>query len=119
MVDLIKRRPASLWGDHEAAQLMHRENDFWAAKIHNMDWLLSAPRFHQVIVSVSGDMAQMNTVDPRAFILFKEYMAMQDDRDPLKKPRDYAQAQALRQLINERLPQYTMTHQPYFPKRLQ
>ena len=43
IVDLIKRRKKSLYDDHEQAQLFPNEDDFWAVKVHNMDWLLSAP----------------------------------------------------------------------------
>jgi hypothetical protein len=104
MVDLIKRRPASLHDDHEPQQLRNNEGDFWAAKIHNMDWLLSAPKFRQTVVGVNGRMAEMVTVDPRAFVLFKTWMSRKEDRDPVKKPRDRLQAQATYQLIEQRLP---------------
>lgn len=119
MVDLIKRRPASLMDDHEASQLTAHPDDFWAAKIRNMDWLLSSPKFQQTIVSTNGAMAEMTTVDPRAYVLFKQYMAGREDRDPLKKPRDRAQATAIRKLLDTYLPQYAMTTLPYFPARLQ
>lgn len=119
MVDLIRRRPASLLDDVEASQVVRHEEEFWAAKIRNMDWLLSSPKVKQTIVSINGAMAEMTTVDPRAYVLFKRYMADQDDRDPLKKPRDRAQAAAVMRLLDDYLPQYAMRALPYFPARLQ
>ncbi|MDD2701294.1 MAG: nucleotidyltransferase domain-containing protein [Sideroxydans sp.] len=118
MVDLIKRRPASLYDDKEKSQLVKNEDDFWAAKIVNMDWLLSSPRFRQTIVGVNGEMAEMTTVDPRAFVIYKNWLAHKDDRDPQKKPRDLKQAQAVYELLNDRLPQLDFSSIHVFPAHL-
>lgn len=116
MVDLIKRRPASLHDDHEPQQVGQSGNDFWAAKIHNMDWLLSAPKFRQTVVGVNGRMAEMVTVDPRAFVLFKAWMSRKDDRDPVKKPRDRLQAEATFELIEQRMPHLSFDRIHVFPE---
>lgn len=118
LVDLIKRRPASYFDDREAGQLRPVEEDFWAAKITNMDWLLSSPKFSQIVVAINGEMAEMVTVDPRAFVLFKLYLGQKDDRDPVKKPRDLAQARAVFALIRERLPHFGFDRIHVFPKRI-
>jgi hypothetical protein len=118
MVDLIKRRTKSLFDDKEPQQLIKNENDFWATKILNMDWLLSAPRFQQVVVGVNGGMSEMLTIDPRAFVLYKMYLSEKEDRDPVKKPRDIAQARAIFNLIQERLPHLAFEKISSIPKRL-
>ena len=118
MVDLIKRRPASFFDDHEKEQLRKVEGDFWACKIVNMDWLLSSPKFKQTVVGVNGHMAEMTTIDPRAFVLFKAYLAQKDDRDPIKKPRDLEQAKAVFYLIEERLPHLGFDQIKVFPERI-
>jgi hypothetical protein len=118
LVDLIKRRPESLFDDRERQQLRDVEDDFWAAKILNMDWLLSSPKFRQVVVGLNGAMAEMVTVDPRAFTLFKTYLADKDDRDPVKKPRDLAQARAVYRLIDERLPHLGFDRIHVFPAQV-
>ena len=92
MIDVIERQPLSLDGD------------FWVAKIRNLDWLLSAPKFKQVVVGSNGKMAEMITVDPRAFTLYKVYLAQKDDRDQIKAPHDITQAQAVYNLVQERMP---------------
>ena len=61
----------------EPGQIWANEEDFWAVKVHNMDWLLSAPRFEQIVISTNGGMATMTTVDPRAFGLFKVWLSEQ------------------------------------------
>lgn len=118
MVDLIKRRPESFFDDHEKQQLRQVEDDFWACKIPNMDWLLSSPKFKQVVVGVNGHMAEMTTIDPRAFVLFKAYLSQKEDRDAIKKPRDLEQAKAVFSLIEERLPHFGFDQIKVFPAKV-
>lgn len=118
MIDLIKRRPASLHDDKEHPQLIANPDDFWASKIKNMDWLLSSPKFRQVVVGTNGSMAEMVTVDPRAFVFYKVWLSQKEDRDPMKKPRDLAQARAVYSLIQERLPQLNFDKIHVFPERM-
>jgi hypothetical protein len=118
LIDLIKRRPVSLFDDKERPQLTANPDDFWAAKIKNMDWLLSSPKFRQVVVGTNGSMAEMITVDPRSFIFFKVWLSQKEDRDPIKKPRDLAQARAVYSLIQERLPQLSFDKIHVFPESM-
>jgi hypothetical protein len=119
MVDLIKRRPLSLFDDNEEAQLIvDRPHDFWATRIRNMDWLLSSPKFKQVVVGTNGTMAEMVTVDPRAFAFYKVYLAQKEDRDPMKMPRDIAQARAVYSLVQEKMPHLNFGRIHALPERL-
>ena len=115
-IDIIRRTgPGS---DQEPNRLSSHEDDFWVVRVHNADWLLSAPKFRETIVGSSGRMAQMITVDPRAFVLFKLWMAEQPDRDPLKRTRDVNQANVVVDLINERLPQFDFKDIKNFPTEI-
>lgn len=118
IVDLIKRRPKSLHNDHEKAQLLPNEDDFWAVKIHNIEWLLNAPKFRQVVIGVNGKFAEMIAPDPRAFVLFKAWMSKLDNREPMKKPRDIKQAKAVAALIADRIPQLRFDQLHVFPDAL-
>ena len=118
MIDLIKRCTESLFDDKEHPQLIANADDFWAAKIKNMDWLLSSPKFRQVVVGTNGNMAEMVTVDPRAFVFYKTWLSQKEDRDPMKKPRDLAQARAVYNLIQERFPQLSFGKIHVFPERM-
>ena len=60
-------------------------------------------------------MVRMNTADPRAFALFKLWMADQPDREPRKRIRDATQARILVDLINSHLPQYSFEDIKVFP----
>ena len=89
-VDFIRRN-----SDVNPARFSALDDDFWVVKARNADWLLSAPKFKAMVVGVNGQMAYMNTVDPRAFALFKLWMAEQNDREYGKRLRDAAQAKAV------------------------
>jgi hypothetical protein len=104
-VDLLLREGSG--SDREPDLLSTHDKDFWAVKARNVDWLLSAPKFQSAIVGVNGTMAQMTTVDPRAFALFKMWMSVQKDRDPVKKCRDANQARVVIKLIHQYLPHLT------------
>lgn len=112
-VDILRRMgPGS---DNEPGQITTIAEDFWAVKARNADWLLSAPKFSEVIVGTSGRMARMTTVDPRAFALFKLWMAEQTDREYAKRVRDTSQARIVVQLISEYLPQFSFEEIKVFP----
>jgi hypothetical protein len=49
-------------------------------------------------------MAEMTTVDPRAFVIYKTWLSKKKDREPQKKGRDFAQTQAVADLITQRMP---------------
>jgi len=115
-IDIVRRMgPGS---DQEPAQLLDNPDDFWAVRARNTDWLLSAPKFEAVIVGSNGNMANMVTVDPRAFALFKVWMAQQKDRDPLKKTRDANQAKVVVQLVQQYLPALGFDEIKTFPASL-
>lgn len=118
MVDVVKSMPISYFDDKESNQITKNENDFWAAKIPDMRWLLSAPRFEQPVIGLNGDMADMITIDPRAFVLHKAYLSQKNDRDPMKKARDKAQAKAVFSLVNDRFPHLSFNSVSYLPAKL-
>ncbi|MFM1782155.1 MAG: hypothetical protein RLZZ181_960 [Pseudomonadota bacterium] len=105
MVDLIRRGGQDLMHDEGFPKSLSKvSDDFWAVKIPTADWLLSAPKFREVVFSVNGKMAEMTTVDPRAFVIYKTWLSKKKDREPQKKGRDFAQAQAVADLITQRMP---------------
>ncbi len=111
MVDLIKTAPPRIldidplcWGD---------ANDLQAAEIRNLHWLVSAPKFSQVVIGEDGFPAPLIASDPRAFVMHKLWLADQPDREPIKKQRDRAQAHAVAQLVIRYLPDH-----PFGPSNL-
>lgn len=117
-VDIIRAKdPArTVSGDKDGpARLSEHDDDFWTVKARNAEWLLSAPRFKEMVVGSTGAMACMNTIDPRAFVLFKLWMAEQKDREYGKRLRDANQARIVLKVIEERLPQLSFENIKIFP----
>lgn len=105
MVDLIiAPRPM-----HESDPITLAANDLVAAEVPGLQWLLNAPKMMATIIDENGHPARMRAPDPRAFALHKAWLSQQTQREPIKKPRDLAQAQAVAQTIKEYLPQLPFT----------
>ncbi len=62
---------------------------------------LNTPSFEAVIVDRNGRMALMRTIQPKVFVEFKLWMSTLRDREPIKRQRDAAQAQAVQALLDE------------------
>jgi hypothetical protein len=102
MVDLIRQMPSSPW--KQETDQFFAPHDLVAVDIWNMKWLINAPKVHQTAIALNGDMFPICAPDPRAYAMFKLWLSQSDERDPLKKSRDAAQAQAVASLIKDRLP---------------
>ena len=89
------------------------QGDIEPVEIMNLKWLLNAPKISAVAIGQDGYPVPMSVPDPRAFALYKFYLANEPARDPRKRIRDEAQARALVALIEERLPAY-----PFDPEQL-
>jgi len=103
-VDIIRRPQAE--SDEHPLRMTSDEDDFWVTQANRADVLLNAPRFPAMIVSASGRMARMSTIAPASFVQFKRWMAVQPDRDPLKRNRDLLQADIVEELTQQYLPQW-------------
>lgn len=101
MVDLIRQTPTPPWRK-EPDQFF--ANDLVAVDIWNMKWLLSAPQITHPVIAVNGSVFNMSVPDPRAFAMFKLWLSRSDEREAVKKGRDKAQATAVIELIQDRLP---------------
>lgn len=110
-VDLIKATPTPPWLDETSG---FGTGDLEAAMIPNLRWIQHAPRFEAVAIAEDGMPVPLACPDPRAFALYKLWMASNDpDRDPVKKPRDRAQAEVVASIVHRYLP-----HLPFAPEHL-
>jgi hypothetical protein len=107
LVDLIRQMPDPPW-KITPATIGSDADDLIVTDIWNMKWLLNAPRTTQPVIAENGKMTLMPILDPRAFAAFKLWLARSHERNPAKKPRDLAQANALLSVIREFLPQYPL-----------
>jgi hypothetical protein len=66
--------------------------------------LTDARRFEHIVVSATGRMALMPTIDPRVFVEFKTWLATEaSDRPAIKRRRDGQQAAIVQTLLDESL----------------
>jgi hypothetical protein len=104
MVDLIKPEPKSLL--EKENRRIGGADDLMAAEIKNLQWLVSAPKVSQIVIGEDGYPAAMTVPDPRAFAVHKLWLSGQNDREVVKKKRDYSQAKAVCKLILHYLPEF-------------
>ena len=104
MVDLIKAESKTL--SRQDPVRMGGPGDLKAAEIKSLHWLISSPKFSQVIIGDDGYPVSMVVPDPRAFSIHKLWLSEQPDREPIKKKRDEDQGLAIAILVIKYLPQY-------------
>lgn len=102
-VDFLRRMQAED-DDHPIKLGRPDEDDVYVVQAKRAEQLMSAPRFSEIVVATTGEMARMDTIHPAAFRDFKRWMARQPDRDPIKRRRDLLQADAVDGMLQERLP---------------
>jgi len=104
MVDLINPEPKSVL--MKDGRQVGSADDLMAAEIKNLQWLVSAPKFDQIVIGEDGFPATMVVPDPRAFAVHKLWVSNQMDREAVKKKRDRSQAFAVCKLILQYMPEY-------------
>jgi hypothetical protein len=102
-IDFLRRMQAED-NDHPIKLGRPDEDDVYIVQARCAEQLMSAPRFSEIVVATTGEMARMDTIHPAAFRDFKRWMARQPDREALKRRRDLLQADAVDQMLQERLP---------------
>lgn len=76
----------------------------------NLHYLLSSPKFSQVVIGKDGSPATMVVPDPRAFALHQLWLSEQDGREKSQQAQDRGLAMAVAQLVLGYLPQYHFFH---------
>lgn len=104
MVELIRPEPRPAWRKMAGAVSLS-EGDLVGAPVTGLQWLVNAPSVNAVVVDERGFPAPMTCPDPRYWAAHKFWLSQREDRDPVKKGRDLAQARAVVALVRERLPQ--------------
>ena len=104
MVDLIKPESKPLTRNDPVRT--GGPGDLKAAEIKSLHWLISSPKFSQVIIGDDGYPVSMVVPDPRAFAIHKVWLSEQTDREPVKKKRDEDQGLVIALLVIKYMPQY-------------
>jgi hypothetical protein len=108
MVDLITPAATNVM-DSVKQNVGDSPDDLSAVEISGLIWLLNVPKFEAVAIGEDGLPVPIVCADPRAFAAHKLWLSEQEDRDPLKKNRDRHQAEAVIQILKNRMPHYPIT----------
>lgn len=87
---------------------MHRTDRPKPVPLPEQEWLLQGQPVDRVVVCRDGSPARVVAPDPRWFALQKMWMSQQTKRNPLKRPKDAKQAQALLDAVAVAMPQYPL-----------
>jgi hypothetical protein len=69
--------------------------------MEGMQWLENARLFKSMVVADNGKCAILSTIHPLEFAIYKNWLSTVNDRNILKKNRDYTQSRLVTQLIKE------------------
>ena len=98
-VDFIRREAED--GDPHPFRFSADEDDLWPVRAQRASVLTQSPVFVHPVISATGKMATMRTVDPHTFVSFKRWMAAHaQNREPIKRRRDLLQAQVVQELLD-------------------
>ena len=101
-VDFLRRQPEG--DDPHPFRFSADEDDLWPVQARRASVLTNAPRFEHVVISATGRMTLMRTIDPHIFVEFKHWMAEKaPNRPEMKRRRDRRQADIVQSLLDEGL----------------
>lgn len=101
-VDFLRRQPEG--DDPHPFRFSDDEGDLWPVQAVRASVLTNAPRFEHVVISATGRMTLMRTIEPESFVEFKRWMAKKAPQRPeTKRRRDLLQADIVQKLLQEGL----------------
>lgn len=112
LVDLIKPMPNPPWRE-SPDRVGSDPDDLSAVQIEGLDWLQNSPAFEAIAIDEKGEPTRIVAPDPRVWAAHKLWLSRRSDREPLKRHRDAAQAEAVAALVSNYL-----THLPFDPDQL-
>jgi hypothetical protein len=112
LVDLIKPLRNPPWAE-KGQQMGAHADDLLAAEIEGLAWHESAPSFEAVAIDERGEPCRIVATDPRVWAAHKLWLSKRQDREPVKRKRDEAQAQIVGRLVAQYMPNL-----PYDPAQL-
>jgi len=96
-VDLVRRMRKG--DDPHPIQLTDDEDDFYVVEAERAGVLQDGATFQSIIVSTSGHMARMRTVDPVIFARTKRWLSERENREFRKRQRDALQADLVEAML--------------------
>jgi hypothetical protein len=104
--------------ENEELQSFKKEGDLVATPMAGIKWLLDAPRREAVCIGEDGLPVRLVVPEARTFALHKLWVSEREDRNPLKKKRDRAQAGLVARLAAEYFGEKMDGAMPWLPEEL-
>jgi hypothetical protein len=101
MIELL--RPISTQPGSTRLPSIGMGKDLIAEQLTGLDWILTGPKFSQIVIAGNGFPVRFVVPDPRVFALHKIWLSLQPTRNPMKRKRDFRQGEAVAQLAIEYL----------------
>lgn len=102
-VELVRQPVASRAGGELAAPpttATGLRGDMQPAAMEGLDVLANAPVFSSVGIDEAGYPVRLVAPDPRSMAMLKAWLSEQPERNPVKRPRDAAQAGVILELVD-------------------
>lgn len=88
--------------DMRPSRFSGADEGVWPEQARSASLLAQSTLFSQTVISATGKMATLNTVDPETFVAFKRLLAGPEGRDAARPNRDALQAAVVQQMLDER-----------------
>jgi hypothetical protein len=85
----------------------HKENlftDLLSLDMKGMQWLENSRLFKETIIAINGKSANITTIHPLEYAIYKNWLSKQKDRDFQKQQRDKHQSKLVTKIILEYMP---------------
>lgn len=103
LVDLIGPMRDPPWKE-QADTVSGEPSDIEAVQIAGLVWHENVPQFEAMAIDARGFPVRIVSPDPRAFAVHKHWLSGREDRHPLKRKRDAAQARWVAALVVCQMP---------------
>ena len=118
-VDFITQEKTDLMSPNDFFKTLSPD-DLKPQCIGSLKWLVSSPRFSEVVFDQKGAPIRLETVDPRAYLIHKYHVALYERQNALKRNKDLRQVQLMLSLLQSEFPHLTLNPalERLFPNRL-
>jgi len=79
-------------------------NDVMSLDMEGIQWIENARLFKETIVGFNGKSANITTIHPLEFAIYKNWLGQREDRDYLKHTRDIEQSKLITKVIIDYMP---------------
>ena len=79
-------------------------SDVTPLAMEGIQWIENARLFKETIVGLDGKSANMTTIHPLEYAIYKNWLGQKEDRDYLKRRRDIEQSKLTTKIIREYMP---------------